>query len=137
MMDVIQTAELLRDWPFDDAVDLSRIRRVLETGMFVVYARPFTGSALQVERARALTAQQLELHDESIKLRHKVYAHSTVTPYREVVDNESSPGSWDLRWLYPTPALLNEVIDLAQTQLASFQTALEKADARLAEVEAA
>ncbi len=137
MLDVIETAELLRYWPVGDGDDVDRIRRVIETGMFVVYARPFTGSPLHVERARALTARQLELHQELIDLRHNVYAHSNVTPYREVVDNETSPDGWDLRWLYPTPVLLDEVIDLARTQLASFLTALEKADERLAEAEAA
>jgi hypothetical protein len=49
MLDVIAAAKFLQPWWTqeidDDDPDLVRARTVMESGMFVTYARPFTSSA--------------------------------------------------------------------------------------------
>ena len=67
--------------------DRARVRRTLETGMVVTYARPFTKSGLQrLKRPSGLGAEQRALHQQMLDFRDVVYAHTDDTPLREVVE---------------------------------------------------
>jgi hypothetical protein len=128
MRDVIATAEFLRAWPLDatEDDDLVRVRATLETGMFVTYARPFTASGLnRLNSASGLSRDLCDLHDDIIGLRHRVYAHTDETPWREIVGGDSPLSDFGVSSLYPTAKLLEEVIVLARAQLAGFLASLE------------
>jgi len=130
-MDVIASAEFLLAWhasvPDDD--DTARVRSTLETGMFVIYARPFTSGLQMFSSARRLTSEQRDLHDQILELRHSVYAHSDDSPWREALDNPL--GDFLVSWLYPTPKLLEQVLDLARAQLVGFLASLEELEEQL------
>jgi hypothetical protein len=62
------------------------VRRILETGLFVTYARPFTGArGLEtLPRARGLPPEFVKVHKEIVDLRNIVFAHTADTPYRQL-----------------------------------------------------
>ena len=132
---VIAAAELLKLWPGDQLgqEEGAQIRMIIETGMFVTYARAFTDSKLgTVNPARGLTREQRELHAEVLEVRHKAYAHTEATPYREVVD-VGDTDNWLVSSSWPLQPYLDDIIALAKAQLSGLLVVLEKADERLAE----
>lgn len=79
------------------------LRAVLETGLIVTYARPFTcgrgsGFPLKPEH-RFVPADNLEFHRKILGLRHKVQAHidaSAPEGFRRAVRYSEQPGSWSV-----------------------------------------
>ena len=68
-----------------------RVRRVLETGILVTYARPFSGhSSRTIRPARGLSPELRKFHDEIIGRRNKVYAHTDHTDIRLIVNLRST-----------------------------------------------
>src|SRR5689334_9640134 len=64
--------------PGHDATVPWRVRRILETGLFVTYARPFTKArGLQtLSRARGLPPELVAAHKQILELRHLHFAHT-------------------------------------------------------------
>jgi hypothetical protein len=75
-----------------------RLRTVLETGLIVTYARPFTegrGSGFPIPAEKFVPADKRELHQTMLKLRHKVQAHmdaSAPEGFRRSVTRREEPG---------------------------------------------
>jgi hypothetical protein len=75
-----------------DAVDTApqldpRVRHVLETGMLVSYARPFTGSGGRpIRPAHDLSQELRNFHNDIMTRRNKVYAHTDHTEMRQIRD---------------------------------------------------
>ena len=72
------TALLRRADGIAGALDDGYLRTVLETGLIVTYARPFTegrGSGFPIPAAKFVPAGKQELHQTMLKLRHQVQAH--------------------------------------------------------------
>jgi hypothetical protein len=73
MRDVLAAADLLRSLPTDAQGDddtFGRLQRVVETGMFVIYARPFIDSrhgAGALKRARGLSDELRQMHQEILE----------------------------------------------------------------------
>lgn len=104
--------------------------RLLQAGIHVVYARPFSGNAEIGGRWRPEGEEQRVLHDELLKGRSKIFAHANHTPHRaalylEGVLNLVEPGIH--------PDVLPDVAAMCETQAARFQT---EADRLLASVSA-
>lgn len=136
MTDVVATSEHLRRSLPRTSRQSSRaellprdhVRRTLETGMFVIYARPFTRSRglPKLEPALAGLPEDVCLsHHEIIERRHRVYAHTDDTAYRRVdqIDAWLQHGadaqllqSWDS----PLDVLLEHVLILAHAHRAQF-----------------
>lgn len=111
-----------------------RVRRTMETGMFVTYARPFVHSRgvglPRLKRAVNLTAELRESHEEILSRRDAVYAHTDETPLRRILELSdpakledwfSEPGGeLSEAWHPPTDAMLGDAIALAMAHLTSF-----------------
>jgi hypothetical protein len=64
-----------------------RVRRTLESGILVTYARPFSGpSSRTIRRGRGLSLELQKFHDEIIDRRNKVYAHTDHTDIRLILN---------------------------------------------------
>jgi hypothetical protein len=136
MLDVLAAAEFLLAQPIPLDEDGARVRRVLETGMNVIYARPFTKSGLaQMKRARGLSPEQRAAHHEALHFRDTVFAHTDETPGREVLEIPDATEEWFLHWLHPTPKGLDTAIALAKAHLVSFLAELEHVNADIASYE--
>jgi hypothetical protein len=107
------------------------VRRTLETGMFVTYARPFadTRGRPSMKRVSQLSKELRAAHDDIVQRRNRVYAHTDRTALRRILElsEPEERAAWvqdggDPReeWFPPTPDGLRDVIALAHTQLASF-----------------
>jgi signal transduction histidine kinase len=121
-----------------------RVRRTMETGMIVTYARPFVDSRghglPRLKRAVNLTAEFRASHEEILSRRNAVYAHTDETPLRRILELSdparledwlSEPGGeLSEEWHPPTGAMLGDVIVLTTAHLASF---LQEIDARRAQ----
>lgn len=94
MYDVLQTAQYLlgqhAEAPGHDGSLPWHVRRTLETGLFVTYARPFVegrGRGLpQLKRARGLSAELQASHADILERRNTVYAHTDETPLRRILE---------------------------------------------------
>lgn len=84
MEDVIHTAVYLRD--ADPQALQLEVRRTLEAGMFVAYARPFTRSRgrPQLHLRKGRSPEHRELHREFLERRDKLYAHSDEIQVRKL-----------------------------------------------------
>ncbi len=158
MSDVLESAHYLLgehgDAPGHDGGMPWRARRTLETGMFVTYARPFTGSrGLQkLDRAPGVSRELIETHAQIVDLRHTIYAHSDDTPFRQIrkpVDLEEltawpedlaawvrEPGALfedELleQWLAPMRPMLEAICFLSEANRAHFATQIEQVSERL------
>jgi hypothetical protein len=75
------------------------LRAVLETGLIVTYARPFTegrGSGFPIPAEQFVPADKQELHEKMLDLRHKVQAHidaSAPEGFRRRVAHTEEPGA--------------------------------------------
>ena len=73
-----------------------RVRNVLETGMLVTYARPFSGrSGRTVDPAGELSPILRGLHEDIILRRNKVYAHTDYTDFRQIMTLRSDDAIQD------------------------------------------
>lgn len=140
MHDVLETARYLRG-EYADAEDHAsgmpwRARRILEVGLFVVYARPFTRSEglERLRRAAGLSDELRATHDEILERRRKFYAHADDTQHRRILELDADDWSSVLdpsstlseQWSAPTPELLDDVIQLAAAHLSAFIDRIER-----------
>jgi hypothetical protein len=74
------------------------LRNVLETGLIVTYARPFTkgvGHGFPLSGKRFVPADKRELHRKMLQLRKKVHAHMDAAApegFQRSVTREEEPG---------------------------------------------
>jgi hypothetical protein len=69
----------------------ARVRLVLETGMLITYARPFSGgSGRTISAASELSQALKEFHEDILHRRNKVYAHTDHTDIRQILDLRSN-----------------------------------------------
>lgn len=79
------------------------VERVLETGLVVTYARPFTAGGVGTlggKHARPEAEEHRLLHMEMLARRNDLYAHSDITERREVVDAFAGFGTGTLGGKY-------------------------------------
>lgn len=148
MYDVLQTAQYLRgEHPNapGQVADLPwHVRRTLETGMFVTYARPFVdvrGRGLpQLKRARGLSAELRASHEGILERRNRVYAHTDETPLRRILELASAAeraawvrdqGELSEEWFPPTAAGLADVVALAAAHLESILSEIDEVRIRI------
>lgn len=109
----------------------SHVRRTLETGLFITYARPFIEARGigQMKRVPGLSAKLRGFHDDIVNRRNQVYAHSDRTPLRRILElrDPEQRATWvreqgELReeWFPPTRKGLEIMIELARAHLQSF-----------------
>jgi len=134
MVDVIAAAEYLLAHPPgpNEDEDEARVRRVLETGMVITYARSFTKSRgfVKLGRPAGLNPALRSLHDQMLTFRDVLYAHTDNTPLRQIVEFtehdaverwlRDDPDNWQESRYFPTPKLFAELIELARANLTSF-----------------
>ncbi len=135
MFDVIETSRyLLGEHPEAEGHDRQmpwHVRRTLETGLFVTYARPFvqTRGSGHMKRAPGLNAELQASHDEIVFRRNRVYAHTDQSPLRRILEMKDAKerAAWvenrgELReeWFPPTREGLQTAIALAQAHLYRF-----------------
>jgi hypothetical protein len=148
MVDVIETCRYLLDEHPEakghGAALPWRIRRTLETGMFVTYARPFVRSRRggHLNRSRDLNGESRKDHDDILVRRDQVYAHTDRTDLRRIIefDNPEARARWleefgDLKenWFPPTREGLTTTIALAEAHLKSVLEELGKLRQRIIE----
>jgi hypothetical protein len=114
------------------------LRIVLETGLIVTYARPFTegrGTGLPIPEERFVPADGRELHRKMLELRNKVQAHidaSAPEGFRRTVEHSEEPGSWSVRSSGPRylgAEELRGIAELADQIIARLTTARDEARA--------
>ena len=135
MFDVIETSRyLLGEHPEAEGHDRQmpwHVRRTLETGLFVTYARPFvqTRGSGHMKHAPGLSAELQASHDEIVFRRNRVYAHTDQSPLRRILEMKDAKerAAWvenrgELReeWFPPTREGLQTAIALAQAHLHRF-----------------
>jgi hypothetical protein len=102
MTDVIETATYLlgesEDARGHDGGVPWRVRKTLEAGLVVSYARPFTQSKglVTLSCAPGLSDDLRGTHDDLLDQRKTVYAHTDDTPFRQVrtVNEVGAPSDW-------------------------------------------
>lgn len=106
------------------------LRTVLETGLIVTYARPFTegrGFGFPIPAEDFVPSERRELHQKMLDLRHKVQAHidaSAPERYLRTVTRAERPGSSSVTSSGPrylSAAELRELADLADVVAARLQ----------------
>jgi len=141
MQDVLITAEYLLEHPDTAEQDGGmhwRVRRTLETGMFVAYARPFIHTRKpglpKLKLARDLSDELLASHDEVLRRRNAVHAHTDETDLRRILQTTSPAGLhewlWESgelleQWFSPKPEILSYIAALAKANLAAFLGEIE------------
>jgi hypothetical protein len=87
-----------------------KLKSVLETGLIVTYARPFTrgdGNGFPLPEDQFVPADKRELHDKMIRLRHEVQAHMDADApegFRRRVTRKDEPGAKS--WTFGGPRYL-------------------------------
>lgn len=128
------------------------VRRAVETGLVVTYARPFTKrrGGFILPRARGLSAGLVQVHDQLLDLRKQFFAHNDDTPWRQLRHPEQlgellgwpedlptwirdGIGIEDLfeQWTLPTRQTLEDIRVLAEAHYARFEGEAERITARL------
>lgn len=118
-----QTAALLRQAQgIAGALNDDQLRTVLETGLIVTYARPFTegrGTGFPIPAEKFVPADKQKLHERMLDLRHKVQAHMDAAApqgFQRSVTRTGAPGesSVTLRGVrYLSATELREIAELA------------------------
>jgi hypothetical protein len=142
MRHVITAAGVLRalDDPEDEVQ--THIRTALETGMIVIYARPFTKSEglATLKLAKGLSPALRARHRDIMGRRDTVYAHTDESDHRQVLEFSDAdalvawlrqPGEFSYHWEFPAPEILDDVVALAEANLVSFGTEHEKLRVRI------
>ena len=71
----------------------TRVRIIFETGLLMLYCRPFSGSGnRQISRDPELSNELRTFHDDVMNRRNKVYAHTDHTDHRLIRDFRSATG---------------------------------------------
>jgi hypothetical protein len=124
-----------------------RVRRALEAGMVITYARPFLvargrGSP-KLSPANGLGPELKASHDELLRRRNSVYAHNDETPLRQILELadqgtvmawvERSDGKLSEEWHSPTDGVLEDLVRLATLNLERFTDDAEGVKQRLSE----
>jgi hypothetical protein len=139
MLDVIATANFLRELPSESEDDeVTRVRRTIETGMVVIYARPFVQSRMgtgPLKIAPGLGPDLRATHDQLLEFRRTAYAHTDETPARSIIDVHEDAADWHLHWIYLTASGLDSVAELARAHLAAWLEELESVDTQIARAE--
>lgn len=122
------------------------IKRVLEAGLTVTYARPFLSAGRkglpQLNRAGNLTDGLLDSHNQLIKRRHADYAHTDQEGSRrfsrfsqhDLDQWVSGQGELFHEWDSPTSRMLEDIISLAEKNLQKFHSEIENIKGRLAQI---
>jgi hypothetical protein len=98
-----------------------RVRRVLEAGMFVTYARAFNESRgdppLPPAPTSGLTPSERSVHDWAIEERSRVWAHVDRGSHRRLIEGtiEGAKTSLFETWRPPSPEQLESLADLAES----------------------
>jgi hypothetical protein len=122
------------------------VRRTLETGLFVTYARPFVDArgGGQIKRARGLSDELRASHDDIVNRRNRVYAHTDRTPLRRILELSDpeeraawvrARGELQEEWFPPTRQGLEIAIALAAAQLQSFLDEIDAVRSRILAIE--
>ena len=147
MFDVLETSRyLLGDHPEaasgHDGGMPWHVRRTLETGLFVTYARPFVEArgGGQMKRAPGLSDELQTWHDDIVYRRNSVYAHIDRTPFRRILqlNDPEERAAWvrergelQEEWFPPTRAGLETTIALATAHLQSFLAEIDAVRSRI------
>jgi hypothetical protein len=128
------------------------VRRVVETGLVVTYARPFTSTrgGFVLPKARGLSPELLQTHNQLLDLRKQFFAHNDDTPWRQLRHPEQveEPAGWpeDLpmwiregipveglleQWTLPTRQGLEAIRVLADANYARFEAEIDRIVERL------
>lgn len=110
-----------------------KVRRTLETGMIVSYARPFVDTRRglpQMKRARGLSDELRATHKEILVRRHTVYAHTDNTAHRRILELgdptvlaewlRDPAATFTEEWHSPTDAGLRDLMALSKAHLDAF-----------------
>jgi hypothetical protein len=152
MHDVLETARYLRgehaEVPGHDGGVPWHVRRVLETGMFVTYARPFAEARRpglpRLKRAAGLSEELRATHNEILERRNKVYAHTDETPRRRIIElsdpeERAAAVRKDVeyleQWFPPTRDGLADVEALAVAHLERVMAEIDEVRARIVALE--
>ena len=143
MRETFETARYLRgdhdDAPGHNDALPERVRRTLETGMLVTYARPFvqTRGRSALSPSKDLTPELRASHNDLLERRHQVYAHTDATSLLRRIHELSDPAQL-AAWLpgpvgvltelsySPTDEVLLDLIELANAHLRCFIDAIER-----------
>jgi hypothetical protein len=114
------------------------VARVVEAGIVVVYARPFTNNDIGIlDRVKYAPrdSRRRELHELLIELRMKLHAHTDTTSLRHVIEgvvHQDQRGS-AVEMVVETlnPREFEDVARLAREQQARFESAAAEARAKL------
>jgi hypothetical protein len=143
MRGAAQTAEYLNGvFPYHD--DLL-VRRTIEAGLIVVYARPFIDSRgmSRLSPSPDIDERVRAFHDDMLERRGRDYAHTDSMAYRMVIELEAP--DWHDRlvnvgahafaetWRDLTPNELEDLRALAELNRLSFMSEVERLRARLSE----
>jgi hypothetical protein len=135
MQDALETAQsLLEQAEISGHARLHwRVQRTLETGMFITYARPFTKSRRNglptLKLAQDLTKELVDSHNEIVRRRNTVYAHTDETGLRHILQTTgtaelaqwlSGQGELSEQWFSPKREMLADVVALARANLRTF-----------------
>jgi hypothetical protein len=152
MHDVLETARYLRgehaEAPGHDGGVPWHVRRVLETGMFVTYARPFAERRRpglpRLKRAAGLSEELRATHNEILERRNRVYAHTDETPLRRIIELSNAEEraaavrkevEYLEQWFPPTRDGLADVVALAVAHLESLMAEIDEVRARIVVLE--
>jgi hypothetical protein len=123
--------------------DAVLVRRALEAGVVVVYARPFIGSRglMQLAPAPFRTPRLRQTHETFLDVRHRVYSHTDDTDFRFLLELdehdwfdrflESGIEGFAESWWPPPPPVLEDVQALAAANRESYHAELERLRVRL------
>jgi hypothetical protein len=121
------------------------VRRALEAGMVITYARPFLearGKGLpKLSPAKRLGSELKASHDELMRRRNSVYAHNDETPLRRILEfaDDQALRTWveqpastlSEEWHSPTDGVLRDVMTLSRLHLDRFTDEAEDIRQRL------
>jgi hypothetical protein len=121
-------------------------RRILETGLFVTYARPFCNKPPRhVSLLKGLSEELQKTHQEALKRRNTVYAHTDDAQLRRMIelrDQQSREAmlreQWGSElheeWSGVTTAGLDDVAELAAVHLGKVLSEIETVRSRVMEL---
>lgn len=147
MHSVLLTARYLQGLHPDAPGQVERVppevRRILETGMFVAYARPFTNTRFRrLARVRGISKDLHHTHEEILRRRNTVYAHTDETQLRRTIELADPAGreamlrdQWEAdlheEWSEVTITGLDDVAELAAAHLGKVLEEIEKLSIRI------
>jgi hypothetical protein len=124
----------------------TRVKRTLEAGMVITYARPFLAGRGQglprLSPAKNLSPELQASHEELLTRRNSVYAHNDETTLRQILEfaDERTFTAWlqqpdgtsSEAWDSPAEGALTDLMTLTTRHLERFSTEAEHIRQRLA-----